>query len=287
MKNMKNTLDPQYKALLQKIVDTGDDKGDRTGIGTRTIFGTQMRINLSEGFPILTSRHHSFKIAFHETMMFLNGETDSIKWLESNNIKIWHGNTTREFLDDRGLYDLPVGDIGKCYGYQWRHFGGPGGVDQLRAAFETLKTNPNDRRMIVTAWNPNQIKDAPLPSCHIYYQFFVVNNRLSCQFYMRSLDVYHGCGYDIMCYGLIVNLFAKALNMEVGDLIMSTGDTHIYNNQFDVVKQQILQPHFDLPTIEIKSKLKTLDDICSLKWGDVNLIGYKSAGKLDKVDMAV
>jgi len=282
-----NTLDTQYKDLLSKILNDGNTKMDRTKIGTKSIFGTQMRINLNEGFPILTSRQHSFKIAFYETMMFLNGETDSIKWLESNNINIWHGNTTREFLDNRNLQHLSVGDIGPCYGYQWRHFNGPGGIDQLQRAFDTLKNNPNDRRMVITAWNPNQIDSAPLPSCHIFYQFYAFENKLSCQFYMRSLDVYHGCGYDIMCYGLITTLFAKALGMEVGELIMSTGDTHIYNNQIDVVKQQINQPHFDLPYLIIKKEINSLSDICKLKWNDVNLAGYISAGPLKKVDMAI
>lgn len=282
-----NTLDPQYIALLKNILENGNEKKDRTGIGTKSIFGTQMRINLREGFPILTSRQHSFKIAFYETMMFLNGETDSIKWLENNGITIWSGNTSREFLDKRNLQHLDVGDIGKCYGYQWRSFNGAGGVDQLQNAFNTLKNNPDDRRIIVTAWNPNQINEAPLPSCHILYQFYVYNNTLSCQFYIRSLDCYHGAGYDIMGYGLITTLFAKALGMEVGDLIMSTGDTHIYNHQLDVVKEQLTMPYFDLPQLNINKNIKTLDDICSLKWTDVKLVGYQNAGKLKKIDMAI
>lgn len=282
-----NTLDPQYLALLAEIMENGTDSDDRTGIGTKSLFMRNMRINLKGGFPILTSRAHSFKVAFYETMMFLNGSRDSKTWLEDRGIKIWTGNTSREFLDKRGLTEHEVGDIGPVYGWQWRHFAGPGGVDQLRRCFDTLKNNPFDRRLLMTSWNPNQVDQMPLPSCHCFAQFYCRNNTLSCSFYMRSLDVYHGCGYDIMCYAIITHLFAKALGMEVGELIMTSADTHLYKNQFEVVAEQLKMPYFDLPKLEIKKDVKTLEDICSLEFEDLELVGYKNAGRLKKVDMAV
>lgn len=284
-KKINNTLDSQVYDLIKDIYENGEISENRTGIKTRSLFGKSIRINLSEGLPILTYRHHSFKIAFYETMMFLNGETDTIKWLENNNIFIWSGNTSREFLDNKGLTDLPVGDIGMAYGKLWNDFDG---VNQLDNVFNTLKENPNDRRMVVSAWHPARIHEAALPPCHILYQFYVKNNKLSCQVYMRSLDVWNGLGYDIMAYGLITSLFAKALNLDLGDLIFVTGDTHLYENGNEQYEKFLKDFKYnDLPKLEIIPELNTLDDIRNLKYEDIKIHNYKSANKYDKVDMAI
>lgn len=281
---MKNTLDTQIFNLIKEIYDEGSLADNRTDIQTKSLFGKSIRIDLSEGFPIPTYRSHSFKFAFYETMMFLNGETDTIKWLENNEINIWKGNTSREFLDSRGLTDLPVGDIGYGYGAVWNDFDG---VNQLNNIFETLKTNPNDRRMVISAWHPARLHEAALPPCHIFYQFYMKDNKLSCQVYMRSLDVWNGLGYDIMCYALITNLFAKALNYEVGELIFVTGDTHLYMNgdkQYNELFEKF--DYNTLPTIEIP-EIKSLEDIRNLKYEDIKINGYKSVGKYDRVEMAI
>ena len=286
-KDMANTLDPQYLAVMKDIYDNGTDSKDRTGVGTKSLFCKQLRCDLKEGFPILTFRQHSFKIAFYETMMFLNGETDSVKWLESRGINIWKGNTSREFLDNRGLQHLPVGDIGYAYGKIWNDFDG---TNQLKQIFETLQKNPYDRRMVLSAWHPARIHEAALPPCHIFAQFYCRNNTLSCMFNMRSLDFWSGTGYDLQCYGIITFLFAKALGMEVGELVMNSTDTHLYNNGDSVYKDTLdrnMTVFHDLPKLDIKKDIKTLDDICALQWDDIQLVDYKHNGKTKKVDMAI
>ena len=281
-----NTLDPQYLSLLEDIYTNGAISLDRTGIGTKSLFCKQLRCNLQEGFPILTFRAHSFKIAFYETMMFLNGETDTKKWLEANDIFIWKGNTTREFLDKRGLTNLPEGDIGYAYGKIWNDFDGK---NQLEDVFNTLQKNPYDRRMILSAWHPARLHEAALPPCHIFAQFYCRDNKLSCMFNMRSLDFWNGTGYDLMCYGLITNLFAKALGMEVGELVMNSTDTHLYNNGMHVYKQAIdvQNTYFELPKLNIKKDIKTLDDIRSLQFADIELVNYVHGGKMERVEMAI
>lgn len=282
---INNTLDPQYIEILKEIYNNGIESSNRTGINTKSLFCKQIRCNLKEGFPILTYRFHSFKIAFYETMMFLNGETDTIKWLENNNINIWKGNTSREFLDSRGLTHLPVGDIGYAYGKIWNDFDGK---NQLEDIFNTLKTNPDDRRMVLTAWHPARLNEAALPPCHIMAQFYCKNNTLSCMFNMRSLDYWNGAGYDLMCYGLITFLFAKALKMEVGELVMNSTDTHLYNNGLSVYKDTIENyTYFDLPKLNIKKNISTLKDICNLSYNDIELINYISGSKTTKIPMAI
>jgi len=279
-----NTLDDKYRTLINDILVNGIYKENRTDIPTISQFGSSFRINLNEGFPILTTRFHSFKVTFFETMMFLNGSSDTKTWLEDNGINIWKGNSSREFLDNRGLFDVPVGHIGKAYGYQWRNFGG---VDQIAKVFDSLKNDPNGRRHIVTAWNPAELDEMSLPPCHLLYQFSVDNGKLSCMFYMRSVDVYLGLPYNIMSYAFITMLFAKALGYGLGDLVFMGGDTHIYTNSIQNCNLLMSKEKFDLPQLLIKKDLKSLEDILSLKYDEVELVGYQNAGKLPKVDMAI
>jgi thymidylate synthase len=279
-----NNLDKQYTEILTDILKNGEISTNRTGIDTKSLFCKQIRVNLQDGFPMITKRQHSFKISFYETMMFLNGSSDSIKWLENNGINIWKGNTSREFLDNRGLTNLPVGNIGYAYGAIWRNFDG---VDQLQNIFNTLKNDPTDRRMVMTAWHPARLNEAALPPCHIFSSFYVRDNKLSCQFFMRSLDFWNGFSYDMQCYAILTNLLAHALNMELGELVMTSADTHLYLNGVEQYKEFISRESFELPKLKINKELNTLEDICNLKYEDVELIDYKHAGKMKRVPMAV
>jgi thymidylate synthase len=279
-----NNLDKQYTEILTDILKNGEISTNRTGIDTKSLFCKQIRVNLQDGFPMITKRQHSFKISFYETMMFLNGSSDSIKWLENNGINIWKGNTSREFLDNRGLTNLPVGNIGYAYGAIWRNFDG---VDQLQNIFNTLKNDPTDRRMVMTAWHPARLNEAALPPCHIFSSFYVRDNKLSCQFFMRSLDFWNGFSYDMQCYAILTNLLAHALNMELGELVMTSADTHLYLNGVEQYKEFISRESFKLPKLKINKELNTLEDICNLKYEDVELIDYKHAGKMKRVPMAV
>ena len=279
-----NKLDEQYLNILQDILDNGIESENRTGINTKSLFMKQIRVDLNDGFPIITRRQHSFKITFYETMMFLNGETDSKKWLENNGINIWKGNTSREFLDSRGLNHLPEGDIGYGYGAVWRNFEG---IDQLKTVYNQLKNDPTDRRIIMSAWHPAKLKDAALPACHIFTSFYVRNNKLSCQFFMRSLDLFNGFSYDMQCYALITILLAKALKMELGELVMTSADTHLYLNGIDQYNEFKTKNSYLLPTLQINKELNSLEDICNLQFSDVKLLNYKHDGKMEKVPMAI
>lgn len=280
----KNSLDKQYTEILTDILENGVVSSNRTGIDTKSVFVRHLRADLSEGFPIMTMRQHSFKIAFYETMMFINGDGDTKKWLEDNGINIWKGNTSREFLDNRGLNHLPEGDIGYAYGRIWRDFDG---VDQLQNIFDTLKNNPSDRRMVMSAWHPARLHEAALPPCHILSSFYVRNNKLSNQFIMRSLDYWNGTQYDLLCYSLLTSLLAHALKMEVGEVVMTSADTHLYLNGESIYNEYLGRESFELPKLKINKELNTLEDICNLKFEDVELINYKHAGKMERVPMAI
>ena len=291
---MKNYID-----LLKDILDNGFTKEDRTGVGSRSVWGRTLRWDLSEGFPIITTRKVSFRIAFEETMFFLRGGRDT-KELEEKNIFIWTGNTTREFLDNRGLDWLDEGDMGYGYGHQWRNFGGfdvkdgpegwyYNGVDQLKEMLENIKKDPYSRRHIITAWNPQQLYGTALPPCHILQQYQVrPDDKLNSSFLLRSNDVPYGLPYNIMGYALLNVLFAKLLGYEPGELVYQGNDAHIYLNQIDMVKEQIKREPKPLPKLVIKKDLNTLDDLLSLEYSDVELVGYDPYPDFkNKPDMAV
>jgi thymidylate synthase len=294
----------QYLELIKDILNEGIEKEDRTGVGSVAVFGKQLRFDLSEGFPIITSRRVSLRIAFEETMFFLRGESDTKK-LEEKKINIWKGNTTREFLDKKGLTYLPEGDMGKGYGYQWVHWekyklsenqgnesGDPrfvvGEVNQVKELLDGLRNDPYGRRHIITAWNPGQLEDMALPPCHLMHMYSVAEGKLHNCFIMRSNDVMYGLPYNIMGYALLNHIFAKFLGLLPGDVVYMGWDAHIYKNQISMAKEQILRDVRSLPQLKINKDLKTFEDILSLEFDDIELIGYNPHPDFkDKPPMAI
>lgn len=296
----------KYLHLLEDIMEYGIQKGDRTGVGTKSIFGTQLKFDLTKGFPLLTTKKTFLRGIFEELMWFIRGETDS-KLLEEKKVNIWKGNTTREFLDNRGLNSYPEGLAGPIYGFQWRNFNGTyrvarssmeatrgkefiftqtNGVDQLANVVNTIKTNPNDRRMIISAWNPQQIELMTLPPCHILIQFQVSDGKLNCSFTMRSTDVFLGLPFNIASYALLTHMVASITGYDVGTLTYNGGDTHIYNNHFEQVKEQISRTPFQFPTFKITKKVSSLDDLETLDYGDIVIDNYEHHPAI-KAPMAV
>jgi thymidylate synthase len=302
----------QYKNLLSHILMNGEVKSDRTGEGTKSVFATEMTFDLSEGFPVDTLRKVAFRIAFEETMFFLRGENDTTK-LEDKKINIWKGNTSREFLDKVGLNHLPVGDLGRAYGVQWRNWRSvrttthESGIvnwfarkfgfetcevtytDQLVELLNGLKNDPNGRRHIITAWNPGELKQMALPPCHLYQQYYVRDGKLDSMWVQRSVDSVYGLPYNVMSYAFLNVIFAKLLGLEPGNLTFKGGDTHIYLNQMfmaeDMVANRDPKP---FPKIEILKEINDLDDILSLEFSDIKLHGYDAHPDYkDKPAMAV
>lgn len=276
----------QYKELLQDIIENGEDSSDRTGVGTRFVWGRTLNFSLQEGFPIVTMRFSPFKIIFEETMMFLRGETDTKKALESKGIGIWTGNTSREFLDSRGLYNLPEGSLGKGYSHQMRNYGGHlkfnNGIDQINNLIINLKKDPTSRRHIVTHWNPEQNREMALEPCHMIHQYKIVNGKLHSGFYMRSSDYVLAAGnFNIPQYSLMNHIFANILNVEPGYLFYSGADIHIYNNHLEKAKELVKREPLPLPQLKIHKNLNCLDDALKLTYDDVELIGYQHQGKMN------
>ena len=250
----------QYLELLQLITKTGINKQDRTKTGTKTIFAHQMRFNLQQGFPLLTTKKIHIPSVIHELLWFLNGDTN-IKYLNDNGVSIWN-----EWADKNG-------DLGRIYGAQWRSWQGYDNktIDQISTVIEQINNNPNSRRLIVSAWNVGELDKMALSPCHLLFQFFVANNRLSCQLYQRSCDVFLGVPFNIASYSLLTHMIAQQCNLAVGDFIWTGGDCHIYNNHKEQVATQLQRQPKTLPTLNIKRKPK---DIFSYTIADFELLNY-------------
>jgi thymidylate synthase len=245
----------QYHDLLQHLLDNGVKKEDRTGTGTYSVFGHQMRFNLAEGFPLMTTKKLHTRSIFIELLWFLKGDTN-ISYLKENGVSIWD-----EWADENG-------NLGPVYGYQWRSWPNPDGssTDQIVNLVNALKNNPNSRRHIVSAWNPSFIEDMALPPCHCLFQFYVAEGKLSCQLYQRSCDTFLGVPFNIASYALLVHMIAQVCDLEVGDFVWTGGDVHLYSNHVDQAKLQLTREHRTLPTLKLNPNVKdlfafTMDDI--------------------------
>lgn len=255
----KNLEEMNYLGLVKKVLDFGINRdSERTGVGTRAIFGERLEFDLEAGFPLLTTKFTPFKTVARELLWFLSGSTDA-KVLQQQKVKIWDGNTSREFLDSRGLYNLPVGDLGSGYGFQWRHFGAPyttcdqdytgQGIDQIQKAIDLINTDPESRRIIVTAWNPAQENTTALMPCHCFFQFFVRNEFLDCMLYQRSCDIILGVPFNIASYSLLTYMVAAVTGKRPGRFIHVMGDTHIYNSHIENAKLLIDRIPYKFPRL--------------------------------------
>ncbi|MGE6575576.1 thymidylate synthase [Paenibacillus xylanexedens] len=253
---MKNYLD-----LLQDILNNGVHKGDRTGTGTQSVFGRQLRYDLSEGFPLVTTKRIHLKSVIHELLWFLSGDTN-ISYLKENGVKIWD-----DWADENG-------DLGPVYGSQWRTWEAPNGekIDQIAAVIDSIKNNPDSRRHLVSAWNVAEINNMKLPPCHFAFQFYVAEGKLSCMLTMRSVDTFLGLPFNIASYALLTHMIAQQCGLEVGDFIWSGGDVHIYSNHVDQVKTQLEREPYALPKLVIKRKP---DSIFDYKFEDFEFENYQ------------
>jgi thymidylate synthase len=280
----------KYLDLLADILENGKDRPDRTGTGTLSVFGRQLRFDISPNTcPIITTKRVPWKQCIEELLWFLRGDTNS-KILEEKGVNIWKGNSSREFLDNRNLKNLREGDIGAGYGFQWRHFGANytgchidyegQGIDQLQNIIDTLKTNPFDRRIILNAWNPQALNKMALPPCHCFAQFYVENGKdgrkkLSCHMYQRSVDTFLGFPWNIMSYSVLTKILALKCDMDPEELVISTGDTHIYKTHIKQVETQLQRkPASRFPQLILRDRIKDTD-FSDLTLEDFELIGYK------------
>lgn len=250
----------QYEELLKHVFTTGAEKSDRTGTGTRSIFGAQIRFDLSKGFPLITSKKVHLKSIIHELLWFIKGETNT-KYLTDNGVKIWD-----EWADENG-------NLGPVYGHQWRNWpkADGGHIDQLSEVIETLKNNPDSRRIIVSAWNVADLEKMALMPCHAFFQFYVANGKLSCQLYQRSADMFLGVPFNIASYALLTLMVAQVCNLELGDFIHTFGDAHIYSNHFEQVTLQLSRDIRPYPTMKINKEVKSIFDF---KYEDFELENY-------------
>ncbi|GLE05482.1 hypothetical protein PINS_up014505 [Pythium insidiosum] len=284
----------QYLDLIRKIMNEGVTKGDRTGTGTLSLFGAQMRFNLRDNiFPLLTTKRVFWRGVAEELLWFISGDTNA-KTLQDKGIHIWDGNGSKEYLESIGLGHREAGDLGPVYGFQWRHFGAKyttmhadysgQGVDQLAEVIHKLKTNPNDRRIIMSAWNPADLKEMALPPCHMFCQFYVANGELSCQMYQRSADMGLGVPFNIASYALLTRLIAQVTGLRAGDFIHTIGDAHIYLNHVEPLKVQLGRTPRAFPTLKINpEKTNSIDEFV---FEDFELEGYKPHGTI-KMAMSV
>lgn len=251
----------QYLNFLKHIRNQGTKKTDRTGVGTISVFGYQMRFDLAEGFPLVTTKKTHWKSIVHELLWFLRGDTN-IKYLNDHGVKIWN-----EWADENG-------DLGHIYGYQWRSWPTADGhtIDQISQVIAEIKKNPNSRRLIVNAWNVGELDNMALPPCHAMFQFYVADNKLSCQLYQRSADAFLGVPFNIASYALLTHLIAKECDLDVGEFIWTGGDCHIYTNHLEQIEQQLARKPYPLPTLEFKQTRKTVFDYT---FDDIGLVNYQ------------
>lgn len=255
-----NQIDRQYEDLLAKIMREGTEKSDRTGTGTRSLFGAQLRYDLSKGFPLITTKRVHMKSVIGELLWFLSGDSN-VHWLQENGVRIWN-----EWADENG-------DLGPVYGVQWRRWNAGDGreIDQISQVLETLKTNPDSRRMIVSAWNVGDLPKMALEPCHAFFQLYVADGRLSLQLYQRSADMFLGVPFNIASYSLLTHMFAQQAGLEVGDFIWTGGDCHIYSNHVEQVTEQLSREPYPFPTL----KLRKADSMFSYGFDDVEIVGYE------------
>jgi thymidylate synthase len=279
-----------YLNLLKEVLEFGESRQDRTGTGTLSIFGPQIEIDISNSFPLITTKKLNFKNIVTEVLWFLSGSTNT-KFLKDNNVNIWDGNTSREFLDKRGFFDYEIGDTGPLYGYQWRNFGGnfrdknSKGIDQIERMLYLLKNDPTSRRIFMSSWNPMDLDKMTLEPCHVSFQLYVSNNHLNGKLYMRSNDLFLGAPWNIAGYSLLIYMFCHLTNYLPGKLIYSLGDSHIYLNHIKQVEEQLNRSTRPLP----KLKIKDIKDIKSFEDFDINsfeLSDYDPHSFI-KADMAV
>ncbi len=251
-----------YLDLLKDVLENGVDKSDRTGTGTRSVFGRQLRFDLREGFPLVTTKKVHLKSVIHELLWFLSGETN-IRYLQENGVTIWN-----EWADENG-------NLGAVYGSQWRSWPASDGryVDQVANVVEAIKRNPDSRRHLVSAWNAAEVDRMALPPCHFVYQFYVVEGKLSCMFTMRSVDTFLGLPFNIASYALLTHMIAQQCDLDVGELVFSGGDVHIYSNHMEQVRLQLTREPYPLPKLEIKRRP---DSIFEYKYEDFEVVGYES-----------
>lgn len=250
----------QYHDLCRHILDQGVVKEDRTGTGTTSVFGYQMRFNLQEGFPLITTKKLHIRSIIHELLWFISGETN-VRYLQENGVRIWN-----EWADEDG-------NLGPVYGSQWRSFPRPDGssVDQLAQVIEQIKTNPDSRRLIVSAWNPGQLDEMALPPCHLLFQFYVADGKLSCQLYQRSADTFLGVPFNIASYALLTHMVAHVTGLEVGDFVHTLGDAHIYHNHLEQMELQLSRDPRPLPQLKI---VRDVSSIESFRFEDFEILGY-------------
>ena len=250
----------QYLDLLQHVLDNGTDKSDRTGTGTRSVFGYQMRFNLADGFPVLTTKKLHLKSIIHELLWFLAGDTN-IRYLKENGVRIWD-----EWADENG-------DLGRVYGVQWRSWRGANGetVDQIANVVRQIRQTPDSRRLIVSAWNPAEVDDMALPPCHALFQFYVANGKLSCQLYQRSADIFLGVPFNIASYALLTMMVAQVCGLQAGEFVHTLGDAHLYQNHLEQARLQLAREPRALPKMHINPDVR---DIFAFKFDDFTLSDY-------------
>ena len=250
-----------YLDLMRHILDHGVDKGDRTGTGTKSVFGYQMRFDLSEGFPMVTTKKLHLPSIVHELLWFLKGDTN-VKYLQDNGVRIWN-----EWADEKG-------DLGPVYGKQWRKWEANDGriIDQVKGAIDQIKNNPNSRRIIVSAWNVGELDDMALMPCHAFFQFHVADGKLNCQLYQRSADVFLGVPFNIASYALLTHMMAQVCDLKPGTFVHTLGDAHLYNNHLDQARLQISRTPLPLPKLELNPNVKDIDEFT---YDDITVFGYE------------